>query len=154
MDFEKVHVEFTDKEGGIKLEGPPEEVEKATEKLTEMIDDMQKRLTFDEWQVDPQYYKHIIGKSGSNINRIRNDTGVLINISETNLIRLEGSKEGVSEAKRQLNEMITKMQNETERDINIDTRFHRSIIGTKGDKIREIRDKFNQVQISFPDPGK
>lgn len=45
------------------------------------------------------------------------------------------------------------MENEKERDIHIDQRFHRTIIGTKGDKIREIRDKFNQVQISFPDPG-
>ena len=28
------------------------------------------------------------------------------------------------------------------------------MIGTKGENIREIRDKFNQVQITFPDPGK
>ena len=46
------------------------------------------------------------------------------------------------------------MENEKERDIIIEQRFHRTIIGTKGDKIREIREKFNQVQISFPDPGK
>lgn len=46
------------------------------------------------------------------------------------------------------------MENEKERDIVIEQRFHRNIIGTKGDKIKEIRDKFNQVQISFPDPGK
>lgn len=50
-----------------------------------------------------RFYKHIIGKSGSNINRIRGDTGVLINISEadgSNLIRLEGSPEGVAQAKK------------------------------------------------------
>ena len=28
------------------------------------------------------------------------------------------------------------------------------MIGTKGENIRDIRDKFNQVQITFPDPGK
>jgi hypothetical protein len=33
----------------------------------------------------------------------------------------------------------------------IDHRFHRSIIGSKGDKIRELRDKYPDVQISFPD---
>lgn len=55
--------------------------------------------------------------------------------------------------KQELEELVTKMENEKERDIHIDQRFHRTIIGTKGDKIREIRDKFNQVQISFPDPG-
>ncbi|XP_071529090.1 vigilin isoform X3 [Panulirus ornatus] len=153
---EQVHVEFTDKQGGINLEGPPEEVEKAREKLENMIAEMQSKLCFEEITVDPKFYKHIIGKSGSNINRIRNDTGVLINISEadgSSLIRLEGSPEGVSQAKKELEELVTKMENEKERDIVIEQRFHRTVIGTKGDKIKEIRDKFNQVQISFPDPG-
>lgn len=54
---------------------------------------------------------------------------------------------------QELEELVTKMENEKEREIHIDQRFHRTIIGTKGDKIKEIRDKFNQVQISFPDPG-
>lgn len=36
----------------------------------------------------------------------------------------------------------------------IEQRFHRTIIGTKGEKIREIRDKYSEVQISFPDAGK
>lgn len=156
QDLPKVHVEFTDKQGGIKLEGPPEEVEIAAEKLENMISEMKSKLCFDEISVDPKFYKHIIGKNGSNINRIRNDTGVLINISEadgSNLIRLEGSPEGVRQAKQELEELVTKMENEKERDIHIDQRFHRTIIGTKGDKIKEIRDRFNQVQISFPDPG-
>ncbi|XP_071529081.1 vigilin isoform X2 [Panulirus ornatus] len=156
QDLPKVHVEFTDKQGGINLEGPPEEVEKAREKLENMIAEMQSKLCFEEITVDPKFYKHIIGKSGSNINRIRNDTGVLINISEadgSSLIRLEGSPEGVSQAKKELEELVTKMENEKERDIVIEQRFHRTVIGTKGDKIKEIRDKFNQVQISFPDPG-
>ena len=36
----------------------------------------------------------------------------------------------------------------------IEQRFHRSIIGAKGEKIREIREKYPEVQVSFPDPGK
>lgn len=156
QDLPKVHVEFTDKQGGIRLEGPPEEVEQAREKLETMIAEMKNKLTYDQITVDPKFYKHIIGKSGSNINRIRNDTGVLINISEAdgnNLIRLEGSPEGVAQAKKELEELVAKMENEKERDIIIEQRFHRTIIGTKGDKIKEIRERFNQVQISFPDPG-
>ncbi|ROT68907.1 Vigilin [Penaeus vannamei] len=156
QDLPKVHVEFTDKQGGIKLEGPPEEVEEAREKLEAMIADLKSKLCYDQLVVDPKFYKHIIGKNGSNINRIRNETGVLINISEadgSNLIRLEGSPDGVARAKTELEELVTKMENEKEREIIIEQRFHRNIIGTKGDKIKEIRDKFNQVQISFPDAG-
>lgn len=50
-----------------------------------------------------RFFKHIIGKNGSNINRIRNNTGVLINITEAegnNVIRIEGSPEGVAQAKQ------------------------------------------------------
>ena len=36
----------------------------------------------------------------------------------------------------------------------IEQRFHKTIIGTQGAKIREIRDKFNQVQINFPEAGR
>lgn len=45
-------------------------------------------------------------------------------------------------------------ENEKTKDVLIDQRFHRTIIGTKGEKIREIRDKYPEVQISFPDAGK
>ncbi|RXG56235.1 Vigilin [Armadillidium vulgare] len=156
QDLPKVHVEFTDKEGGIKLEGPPDEVQIAHDKLEIMIADLKARLNYEELAIDPQFYKHIIGKNGSNINRIRNEFEVLINISEIdgkNLIRLEGNRDGVAQAKNELEELVKKIENEKERVINIENRFHRNIIGTKGDKIKEIRERFNQVQISFPDQG-
>ena len=44
-------------------------------------------------------------------------------------------------------------ENERSKDIMIDQRFHKQIIGSKGEKIREIRDRFNGIQISFPEPG-
>jgi hypothetical protein len=50
--------------------------------------------------------------------------------------------------------MVHKLENEKERDIIIDHRYYRNIIGSKGDNIREIREMFNQVQITFPGPGK
>lgn len=67
-----------------------------------MIADLKARLNYEELAIDPQFYKHIIGKNGSNINRIRNEFEVLINISEIdgkNLIRLEGNRDGVAQAK-------------------------------------------------------
>jgi hypothetical protein len=62
----QVHVEFTDKEDKIRIEGPPEEVDKAQKDLEEMARDLVQKLTFEEIAVDPKYYKHIIGKSGAN----------------------------------------------------------------------------------------
>ena len=42
-------------------------------------------------------------------------------------------------------------ENERSRDIIIESRFHRSIIGAKGDGMQEMRKKFPEVRVSFPD---
>lgn len=60
----------------------------------------------------------------------------------------------VKKVKQVLEEMVFKLENEKERDIIIDQRHYKNMIGTKGENIREIREKFNQVQINFPGPGK
>ncbi|XP_050546345.1 vigilin [Daktulosphaira vitifoliae] len=147
-DNEKVHVEFSD-DNKIIVEGP-------TNMIPKVIDSLKKAIacyTSSELVVDPKFFKHIIGKNGSNINRVKNDTGVLINISEcdnsTNIIRIEGRKDGVEAAKHELQEMIFKLENEVEKEISIDQRHHRAIIGVKGEKVRELQDQFN-VQITFP----
>ncbi|CAH1154251.1 unnamed protein product [Phaedon cochleariae] len=149
----KVHVEFTDKEDKIKIEGPPEEVEKAQEQIETMARDLIGRMTFVEMHVDPKLFKHIIGKSGANINKIKEDFNVLINIDESGLVRIEGNKDDVLSTKNELDQRVFKLENEKEKDVIIEQRHYRNIIGTKGDKIKEVRDKFNQVQIYFPGPS-
>ncbi|XP_046605985.1 vigilin [Neodiprion virginianus] len=156
QDLSNVHVEFTNTEDKIKIEGPPEDVEKVQTELQNMVTDLIDKLTFTELNVDPKFYKHIIGKNGTNVNRLNEETGVVINISENdgkNLIRIEGNYAGVEKAKKELMEMVEKLENEKEKDVIIDHRYYRSIIGSKGDNIKEIRDKFNQVQITIPGPG-
>lgn len=156
QEMPKVNVEFTGKEDKIKIEGPPEEVEKAQNELQLMASDLISKLTFAELNVDPRFYKHIIGKNGCNVNRVKEGTGVVINISEndgSNVIRIEGNLAGVVKAQTELVEMVKKLENEKEKDVIIDHRYYRGIIGNKGDNIKEIRDKFNQVQIIIPGPG-
>lgn len=158
QEFPKVHIEFTEGENKIKIEGPPEEVEDAVKALETIVRDLKKRMDFAEVTIDNKFHKHIIGKSGQNITRIKNDTGCAIKIpsdsENSNVIRIEGEPKGVAQAKQELLEMAKRMENEKTRDIIIEQRFHRTIIGAKGEKIREIKDKFNQVQVTFPDPGK
>lgn len=152
-NWPKVHIEFTEKEDRIKINGPPEEVEKAVEKIESIVKELKANMVFMEINVDPKFYKHIIGKSGANVNRLKDETGVGISIDETGNIRIEGTKDGVMRAKQELEEMVKKLENEKEKDVIIEQRHYRNIIGTKGDNIKEIRDKFNQVQINFPGPG-
>ncbi|CAO1311381.1 unnamed protein product [Diamesa hyperborea] len=152
--FPSVHVEFT--EDKIKVEGPPEQLVQVVEQLEKTVKDYIERLTFIEMEVNPSHYKHIIGKAGSNINRLKDEMEVVINIEEKdglNSIRIEGSPEGVKKTQKELLEMIVKLENEKEKDVTIDHRLFRTIIGSKGARIREIREKFNQVLITFPNPS-
>lgn len=40
-------------------------------------------------------------------------------------------------------------ENERTKDLIIEQRFHRAIIGQKGEKIKEVRDKFPEVNWNF-----
>lgn len=99
---------------------------------------------------------------------------------KSNLIRIEGDPQGVQEAKKELLELASRMvcrpfgcacificnafegqltearrvvslqENERTKDLIIEQRFHRAIIGQKGEKIKEVRDKFPEVSPSPP----
>ncbi|XP_053378526.1 vigilin-like [Mercenaria mercenaria] len=157
-NFPKVHIEFTEGEDKIQVEGPPEEVDQAVKALEDFVKDLQSRMDFAEIEIDQRFHKHIIGKGGSNISKIKDETGVAIRIpsdsENSNTIRIEGEPQGVKKAKKELLEMASRMENEKTRDIIIEQRFHRMLIGARGEGIKTVRDKFNQVQITFPDQGR
>lgn len=92
----------------------------------------------------------------------------------SNLVRIEGDPKGVQLARRELIEMVQRMvsvlgvsgllfvfktdpikvlrpgyqENERTKDLIVDQKFHRTIIGQKGEKIKEVRDKFPEVFLS------
>merc|ERR1719461_2478383 len=156
QDLQKVHIGFND-DDTIKVDGPPDEVEKAKLELERQANELIKTTSFADVKVDAKYHKHIIGKGGSTINKIKAETDVTINIPDTDsgvtIIRIEGNRAGVEKAKKELIDMTEKMENEKEKDLIIENRFHRQLIGPKGENIEKIRKDFANVQISFPDLG-
>ena len=156
QDLQKVHIGFND-DDNIKIDGPPDEVEKAKTELERQANELIKTTSFAEIKVDAKYHKHIIGKGGSTINKIKSETDVTINIPDSEsgvtVIRIEGNKAGVEKAKKELMDMTEKMENEKEKVMIIENRFHRQLIGPKGENIEKIRKDFANVQISFPDLG-
>merc|ERR1719211_737972 len=152
-----VHIEFLDAGDVIKIEGPPADADKAHEILESQANELVTKMDFVEIDVDAKYHKHIIGKGGSTVNKLKQEADVMINIPDdrasSNCIRIEGNKDGVKQAKEELETLVSKMQNEREKDLIIEARFHRQLIGPKGENIQKIRDDFAAVQISFPDLG-
>ncbi|KAH0623971.1 hypothetical protein JD844_007202 [Phrynosoma platyrhinos] len=149
----KVHIEFTEGEDKITLEGPTEDVNMAQEQIESMVKDLINRMDYAEINIDHKFHRHLIGKSGANINRIKDQYKVSVRIppdnEKSNLIRIEGDPQGVQEAKRELLELASRMENERTKDLIIDQKFHRTIIGQKGERIRDTRDKFPEVENSY-----
>uniref|UniRef100_A0A915KBY2 K Homology domain-containing protein n=1 Tax=Romanomermis culicivorax TaxID=13658 RepID=A0A915KBY2_ROMCU len=154
----KSQVQVSFEEGQIFLEGPAAETKRVRDDLTKIVKDLQAEYTFEILHIDQNFHRHVIGRSGSNISKIRQETGVNISIpaddSNSDEIRIDGKKTGVAQAKAEIMELVKKMENEKSRDIVIENRFHRLIIGTKGESIRELRDKFPGVNVQFPEPGR
>jgi len=156
QDFEnKVHVEFVEDKDKIICQGPPVDVQAVESLLNSSLAELKNTMSYADIEVDPKWHRHIIGKAGSNIGRIKTDTGTSINIpsdtTKSAIIRIEGSPEGVAAAKEEILEMAKKFDNEKSRDIIIEHKYHKNIIGQKGEKVREIRERFAEVQISFPE---
>jgi len=66
QDYPKAHVEILDSQNQIFIEGPPEDVDPVAQQLTECVKTLLDSISYKDISVDPKYYKHIIGKAGTN----------------------------------------------------------------------------------------
>lgn len=156
-DLEKVNIEFDSEANQVKIEGAKEDVKEAHARLEKLIMELLSTTTFQQVDVPMRFHKHIIGKSGSVVNRIKTEHGVNIYIpdaqSSTTQIGVEGPKDGVTHACQELLAIAARLEGEKERDIVVDNRYHGQIIGSKGETINQIRQKFPDVVIILPKPN-
>uniref|UniRef100_A0A5S6Q752 K Homology domain-containing protein n=1 Tax=Trichuris muris TaxID=70415 RepID=A0A5S6Q752_TRIMR len=155
--YPKLRVNFED-DGFIYIEGTPEDVNSGKEALIERVAELQSEMAFDTVHVHPSLHGHIIGKNGLNIVRLRQEFDVNVIMpdpgSHSSEIRLEGKRDGVQKAKVEILSLAMKKENEKVRDILIENRFHRMLIGVKGEQVRELRQRFPDVIVTFPEPGR
>ncbi|WKX93414.1 hypothetical protein Q1695_011018 [Nippostrongylus brasiliensis] len=153
----KVQIEFEDT-GSIFLEGSPDEVKAAATVLSAEVARLESEMTIEKVKVHPSLHRHVIGRGGALISKIKDETGVQISIpnEQTNSdeIVVEGKKDGVKKAVEEIRGIVAKIENEKSRDIIIEQRLHKLIIGTKGENIGKIRDAHPNVVLSFPDVNK
>lgn len=150
-DYPKVLVDFS--ENIITLEGPPEQLDLVEATIAKIVKDYETRYTFVDMQVNRNHAKHIIGKAGANINRLKEELEVDIDIKDVsgvNNIHIEGPIDGVRRAHKEIKEKVEKLDNEKEKDVIIDHRLHSTLIGPKGESIRELRNKYPLVNILIP----
>jgi len=66
------------------------------------------------------------------------------------IISIEGSREGVAAAKASIVAMATKLANQRNVDVIIPRKYHATIIGQGGAKIKELTSQYPDLSINFP----
>jgi transcription antitermination factor NusA-like protein len=154
---EKLKIDFEDG-GVIYLEGPLEAVNNAFDALTAEINRLSKDMASEAIRVPSNLHRHIIGKNGANVNKIKEDFDVQISIpsenANTDEIRIEGNKDGVRKAVDAVKEIVKRLENEKSRDIIIEQRFHGQVIGKNAENLQKWRQQFPSVFIAFPEATK
>ncbi|KAI6197512.1 ViGiLN-like protein [Aphelenchoides besseyi] len=148
---DRLNVEFEDG-GVIYIEGPPEAIKSASTALQKEIDRLTKEMASEVVKVPSYLHRHIIGRQGASISKIKNDFDVQITIPDehkgSDEIKIEGRKENKMPKDQQPPAVPAE---ETERTtIDIDPRFHKNFVSRGAEVLREIQQKHSGVIISFP----
>ncbi|KAG4306458.1 hypothetical protein PORY_000446 [Pneumocystis oryctolagi] len=88
----------------------------------------------------------IVGKSGNNINDLKDQTKTRIEIEKSTstdpssvaTVFIQGTKEGIEEAKKSILDTVKTIQEQVTRTLFIDRKHHRALIGPGGGTLRDI----------------
>lgn len=138
----------------VRIEGPPEAVQKAKIEFLEMVKKVENERSKDII-IEQKYHSNLIGKNGKNLNELRakfNDIQIQIPNQEekSDVVTLRGNKLDVEKCFKHLQQMIKEMQESAYQDeLHIFKQFHKMLIGKQGAFIRKIRED-TQTRIDVP----
>ncbi|KAL9101887.1 MAG: hypothetical protein Q9163_002908 [Psora crenata] len=134
------------------LRGPSNAVEDFAAKVAAFIE-AEKRDELERGHVTsfgfPQnHMSYLIGKRGENINRYRRDFDVDIQTKEGK-VDIIGPKSKAELAKAKIMALSKKLEDELTHVLKIDPRYHREIIGARGNQVNRLQDRYH-VRVHFP----
>lgn len=156
-----------DDENTVVVRGPSGEVDRVVAQIKQIVEDAKNDDIINgytvEFDVDKKYVPHLVGQSGSAINKLRETLGVKVNFddeAETKKgkkplahCKIVGRKEAVDEAKRRLDAQIEKLEDETTEIVKIKREIQPALIGAGGKYAIRLEEKYG-VKLSFPRDGK
>ncbi|SCV69949.1 BQ2448_1343 [Microbotryum intermedium] len=165
-------------DNAVVIRGPSEEVNRVKKELERIAEDAKNQEIVNsyivEFEMDTVHVRHIVGKAGAGVNKLREDLGVRVDIEELgganaaatpsaapkkktatgsssrSKITIKGRKENVEEAKRRIQSLVTKIADEVTLTLTIPPSLDRgSLIGKQGAYLKRLEDKY-EVRINFP----
>ncbi|PWN28993.1 hypothetical protein BDZ90DRAFT_230996 [Jaminaea rosea] len=155
----------------ITIRGPSTEVDRVAAALRKIAKDAEEDAIVNgheaTFSVDPAHVKHLVGKSGAAITKLREELGVRVDFDDaaaTNgaaankksaakvQCKIVGRKENVEEAHKRLLAQAEKLADEREETLKVPQNLHSAIIGKGGVWVTRLQDNHG-VRIEFPRQG-
>ncbi|GAA5992281.1 hypothetical protein JCM10908_000405 [Rhodotorula pacifica] len=160
-----VHVQFGNTDE-VTIRGPKDEVERVRKELERITLDARNEEIVNshviEFEIPSEQVRHVVGKSGAGINKLREELGVRVDFGEqaagkkaaTSQVTIKGRKENAEEAQRRIRSLATRMADETTLSLPLPSSLDRgSLIGKQGTYLKRLEEKYD-VRINFPRDGR
>lgn len=149
QDKYNVRIFFPKNEEVVTIRGPSRGVAKAYQELEALLDFEMENGHKSIIKVPAEHVSRIIGKNGDMINDIRAEYGVELDflqkstdakVQESGEVELEitGSREAIKNATKKVNDIVAEASDFVKESLDIDSKYHRTIVGSGGRKLREI----------------
>ncbi|KAM0748974.1 hypothetical protein T439DRAFT_58756 [Meredithblackwellia eburnea MCA 4105] len=152
------------------IRGPSEEVARVKAEISRIAEEAKNSEIVNshliEFEVDTIHVRHVVGKSGAGINKLRDDLGVRVDFEELgpsgpkktprSKVTIKGRKENAEEARKRIVNTVDKIADEVTLSIPLPASLDRgSLIGKQGTYIKRLESTY-EVHINFPrsdEPG-
>ncbi|MCJ1351064.1 MAG: hypothetical protein MMC33_001046 [Icmadophila ericetorum] len=134
------------------LRGPKDRVDGLVESLARFAealrqDELERGYTT-SFDFPPKFANYLIGKKGENINNLREEFDVDIQLNDGK-VEIKGPKAKAEACKSRILSMSKKLEDEVTHILKIKPQFHREMIGAKGSQVNRLQERYN-VRVQFP----
>jgi len=136
----------------VNLRGPQNDVDALMQSLLAFIeqekqDESERGFTL-SFDFPQKFANHLIGRRGENINRLREEFDVDIQLNDGKC-EIKGPEAKANACKKHILEMGKKLEDEAEHHLNIPSQYHRDLIGYQGTQVNRLQDRYG-VRVNFP----
>lgn len=136
----------------VNLRGPQDYVDALNASILAFIeqekkDELERGFTL-MFEFPQKFANHLIGQRGANINRLREEFDVEIQLDDGKCT-IKGPEGKANACKKHILDMAKKLEDEATHQLNIPQQYHRDLIGAGGAQIKRLQDRYG-VRIDFP----
>lgn len=134
------------------LRGPEDRLSSLVEKVQAFVeaekqDELERGFTMN-FDFPQKHANYLIGKRGENINKLREEFDVDIQVKDGK-VELKGPQKKAEAAKSRILAMSKKLDDEATHVLKIKPQYHREMIGAKGSQVNRLQERYN-VRVQFP----